>query len=168
MISSCWHEKLFALMWTHLSDMWLSPLEIDTVQLRPVAEIEPKSPFLCVKRSPIRERCIQLWLDPSASQRPIPCSGPPTMYQDLSTRPGWPVKKSHCRFANQVEAANSKRTFGNSLSPLRAQNKDLSAAWQTLLFGVWLRMGRRLDTDWTHQVHKSCYWHLPNRSVHAH
>ena len=95
---SCRHEKLFAIVWTHLSDMWLSPLEIDTVQLRPVAEIVPKSPFLCVKRSPIREHSLQLWLDPdpSASQRWIPCSGPPTMSQDLSTRHDWPIKKSHC------------------------------------------------------------------------
>ena len=38
----------------HLSDMWRSTLEIGAGQLRSVtAEIKPKSPFLCVNRSPI-------------------------------------------------------------------------------------------------------------------
>ena len=34
--------------------MWLSTLEIRAVQLRSVTEIAPKSPFLCVNRSPVR------------------------------------------------------------------------------------------------------------------
>ena len=38
----------------HLSDMWLSTLEISAVQLRSVTEIAPESPFLCVNRIPIR------------------------------------------------------------------------------------------------------------------
>ena len=38
----------------HLSDMWLSALEIGAVQLRSVTEIAPKSLFLSVNRSPIR------------------------------------------------------------------------------------------------------------------
>ena len=53
---------------------------------------------------------IKLWLTPSAKQRRNPCSGPPAVYPDLSTRHDWPVKK------------------GNSLSPLGVQNKDLCAA----------------------------------------
>ena len=62
------------------------------------------------------------------------------MYQDLSTRHNWPVKKG-----------NSKRTSGNSLSPLGAgggggsgQNKDLSAALPTLLTEVKFYLQRRL------------------------
>ena len=35
---------------------------------------------------------------------------------------------------------NSKRTSGNSLSPLGVQNKDLCAASQTVLTGVCLRL----------------------------
>ena len=35
---------------------------------------------------------------------------------------------------------NLKRTTGNSLSPLVTQNKDIGAAWQTLLTEVKLRL----------------------------
>ena len=45
----------------------------------------------------------KLWLRPSVKQRRNPCSRSPAVYQDLSTCHDWPVKKSHCRFANQVE-----------------------------------------------------------------
>ena len=38
----------------HLSDMWRSTLGIGASQLRSVTEIAPESPFLCVKRIPIR------------------------------------------------------------------------------------------------------------------
>ena len=38
----------------HLSDMWLSALEIGAAQLRSVTEIAPKSLFLCVNTSPTR------------------------------------------------------------------------------------------------------------------
>ena len=41
-----WHE--------HLSDMWLTTLEISAVQLCSVTEIAPKSLFLYVNRGPIR------------------------------------------------------------------------------------------------------------------
>ena len=40
----------------NLSDMWLSTLENGAVLLRSVTEMAPKSPFLCVNRSPIRGR----------------------------------------------------------------------------------------------------------------
>ena len=49
---------------------------------------------------------IKLWLTPSAKQRRNPCSGPPAVYPDLSTRHDWPVKKGFVLFvviANQVE-----------------------------------------------------------------
>ena len=36
--------------------------------------------------------------------------------------------KCHCRFANQIEGKFETRTSCNSLGPLGAQNKDLSAA----------------------------------------
>ena len=39
---------------------------------------------------------------------------------------------------------NSKRTSGNSFTPLGAQNKDVGAASQTLLTEVKLRLPRRL------------------------
>ena len=45
---------LFVWQCEHLSDMWLSTLEIGSAQLRFVIEIAPKSPFLCENRSPIR------------------------------------------------------------------------------------------------------------------
>ena len=41
------------------------------------------------------------WLGPSAKQRQNPCSRFPPVYQDLSTRHDWPVKKCHGRFTNQ-------------------------------------------------------------------
>ena len=46
---------------------------------------------------------IKLWLRPSVKQRRNPCSGSSPVHQDWSTRHDWPVKKRHCRFANQVE-----------------------------------------------------------------
>ena len=39
---------------------------------------------------------------------------------------------------------NSKRTFGNSFTPLGVQNKDIGAASQTLLTEVKLRLRRKL------------------------
>ena len=35
------YEKLSAIVWTQLSNMWLSTLEIDEAQLRSVIEIAP-------------------------------------------------------------------------------------------------------------------------------
>ena len=49
---SCQH-KSYAILYEHLSNMWLSSLEIGAAQLRSVTEIAPKTPFLCVNRSPI-------------------------------------------------------------------------------------------------------------------
>ena len=39
---------------TNLSDKWRSVFEIGAAQLRSVTEITPKSPFLCMERSPTR------------------------------------------------------------------------------------------------------------------
>ena len=67
----------------------------------------------------------------------------PHVYQDLSTRHDWPVKKAIVNLPIRMKG-NSKRTSGNSLNPLGAQNKDLAAASQTLLNEVKLRLQRRL------------------------
>ena len=64
------------------------------------------------------------------------------MYQDLSTRNDWPVKKAVVDLPIRMKG-NSKRTSGNSLNPLEAQNKDLDAS-QTSLIGVKFRLGYRL------------------------
>ena len=43
---------------------------------------------------------------------------------------------------------NSKRSSGNSLSPLEPQNKDIGAALQTLIIEIELRLQRRLLNYW--------------------
>ena len=53
------------------------------------------------------------------------------MYQDLSTRHDWPVKKAIVDLPIRLKG-NSKHTSGNSLSPLGTQNKDIGAASKTL------------------------------------
>ena len=67
------------------------------------------------------------------------------MYQDLITRHDWPVKKAIVDLQIKTKG-NSRRDSGNWLSPLGAQNKDISAASQTLLTQVKLRLRRRLGT----------------------
>ena len=49
-------------------------------------------------------------------------------------RHDWPVKKAIVDLPIRLKG-NSKRTSGNSLSPLEAHNKDLGTASQTLLTG---------------------------------
>ena len=46
--------KSFPVEYEHLSDMWLSSLEIGGAQLLSFTEITPKSPFSCVNESYIR------------------------------------------------------------------------------------------------------------------
>ena len=66
------------------------------------------------------------------------------MYSDLSTHHDWCVKKAIVDLAIMLKG-DSKRTSGNSLSPLGARNKDNSAALQTLLTGrVRLHVRHRL------------------------
>ena len=60
-------------------------------------------------------------------QRQNPCSGPPSVYLDLSTRYDWPVKKAIVDLPIKVKG-NLERTSGNWLSPLGAQNKDIGSA----------------------------------------
>ena len=83
----------------------------------------------------------KLWLSASGKQHRNPCS--PTVYLDLSTRHDWLVKNAIVDLPIRLKE-NSKRSFGNSLSPLRAQNKVISATSQTLLTGVKIRLRRRL------------------------
>ena len=54
------------------------------------------------------------------------------MYQDLSTCHDWPVKKAIVNLPIRLKG-NSEHIYGNSLSRLRAQNKDIGAALQMLL-----------------------------------
>ena len=49
----------------------------------------------------------------------------PTVYQDLNTRHVWPVKKDNVNLPISNKG-NSKRTSGNSLSPLGACSKNIS------------------------------------------
>ena len=65
------------------------------------------------------------------------------MYQNLSTRHDWPVKNAMVDLPIKMKE-NSKRSYGNSLSPLEPQNKDIGAALQTLLIEIELRLQRRL------------------------
>ena len=57
------------------------------------------------------------------------------MYVDLSSRHDWPVTKDIVDLPIRIRG-NSKRTSGNSLSPLGAQNEDIGTAPQTLLTEV--------------------------------
>ena len=67
----------------------------------------------------------------------------PPVYQDLSTCHDWPVKKAIVNLPIKIKG-NSKRTSGNSLNPLGAQNKDLGTASQTLQNEVKFSLRRRL------------------------
>ena len=71
-----------------------------------------------------------------ASQRRNLCSGPLSVYQDLSARHDWPVKKLLFSWLISLKE-NSKRTSGNSSSSFGALNKGLDAALQTLI--TWVR-----------------------------
>ena len=51
----------------------------------------------------------------SVKQRRNPCSGPPPVYQDLSMRRDWPVKKAFVDLPIRMKG-NSKPISGNSLS----------------------------------------------------
>ena len=77
----------------------------------------------------------QVWFSPSAKQHQYPCSGPPPVYRDLSVCHDWLVKKAIDNLLISMKG-NPKCTFVNLLSPLGAQNKDLSATSQTLLTKV--------------------------------
>ena len=70
------------------------------------------------------------------------------MYQDLSSRHDWPVKRDIVILPIRMKGS-SKRTSGNSLSPLGAQNEDIGATSQTLLTEVKLRQRRRLGNPLT-------------------
>ena len=88
----------------------------------------------------------KLWSSPSAKQRWNLCSGPPAVYQDLSTCHDWPVKNVIVDLPIKIKG-NSKRFSCNSLSPLGVQDNDLVAASQTLITKVTWRLRRKLCTD---------------------
>ena len=81
------------------------------------------------------DEIIKVSLSPSAKQRRNPCSGPPSVYQDLSMRHDLPVKKAIVDLPKEMKG-NSKRFSGNSLIPLGAHNKDSASPSQTLLTEV--------------------------------
>jgi len=68
----------------------------------------------------------ETYIDPSqsAKQRRNPCSGPPPVYQDLSTRHDWPVENTIVEWPIRLKG-DSKRISGDSLSPLGAQTTRL-------------------------------------------
>ena len=76
----------------------------------------------------------KLWLSSSAKQRRNPCSGPPPVYQDLSTGHDCSVENTIVNLPVRLKR-NSKRISCNSES-VRAQNKDFSSALQKLLTGI--------------------------------
>ena len=61
------------------------------------------------------------------------------MFQDLSTRYDWPVKRAGFVDLPISMKGNTKRISGKSLSLLWAQNKDIDTASQKLLTEVKLR-----------------------------
>ena len=85
----------------------------------------------------------QLWLSSSTKQQRNPCSGSPPVYLNVSTRHNWTVKNAMVDLPMKLNE-NSKRSSGNSLSWLGAQDKDISTALQTLLIEIKLRLQRRL------------------------
>ena len=89
----------------------------------------------------------KLWLSPFAKQLWNPCSRSPPVYLNLSTRHDWTVKNAMVDLPIQMKE-NSKRSSGNSLSPLGPQNKDIGTALQTLLIEIELRLQRRLLNYW--------------------
>ena len=69
---------------------------------------------------------------------------PPVYHcEELSTRDDWPVKKTTVNLPIRLKG-NSKRTPGNSLNPLGAQNKDIGTGSQMLLTEVKLCLRRKL------------------------
>ena len=96
----------------------------------------------------------KLWLIPSAKQRRGLFWVPP-VYPDLSTCHDWPVKNAIVPLPIRMNG-NSKRTSGNSLNPLEAQNKDLGTASRTILTEGKLRLPRRLIALKLQQNRRSC------------
>ena len=86
-----------------------------------------------------RRRNYTGWLSLCAKQRQNACSWPP-VYQDLSTHHDWPVTKAIVDLPISLRG-NSKGAVGNSLSLMGAQNNDIGATSQTLLFEVKLHLG---------------------------
>ena len=61
------------------------------------------------------------------------------MYQDLSMRYDWPVKKAIVDFRIRLKR-NSKHISSNSLTPPRAQNKDIGVDSKTYVTGIKLQL----------------------------
>ena len=72
---------------------------------------------------------------PFAKYPQNPCSWPLPVYQDLNVCHDLPVKNAIVNLPIKMKG-NSKHTSGNFLSPLGAQNKDISVALQMSLTKV--------------------------------
>ena len=77
---------------------------------------------------------LNFGLSPSVKWHQNLCSSPPPVQQDLSTHHDWPVKNAIVDLSIWLKG-NLKSISGNLLSLLAAQNKDISAASETLLMG---------------------------------
>ena len=74
------------------------------------------------------------------------------MYQDFSTRHDWPVKNTIVDLPI-TSKENAKRISGNSLTLLiKAMNKGVAAASQTLLTRARLRLRHRLFRNEQFQI----------------
>ena len=73
----------------------------------------------------------KLLLSTSAKQHRNPFSRLPPLYQDLSMRHDWPVKKAIVDLPIRLKGKFKTHFRYNSLSPLGVQNKDIGAALQS-------------------------------------
>ena len=64
---------------------------------------------------------MNFWLSPSVKQHRNPCSGPPPVYQDLSTRQDWPFKKAIVHFPIRLKG-NLKRISINSVESVGVEH----------------------------------------------
>ena len=87
---------------------------------------------------------LNLCLSRAAQCRNL-CSGSPPVYKDLRIHNDWFFLKDNVDLPIKLKG-NSKCTSCNSLSPLRTQGKDFSAALQVLLTVVRLYLHCRLHT----------------------
>ena len=84
-----------------------------------------------VKSAPQTTTITILWLSPkSVKQRRNPQSGPPPVYQNLSTCHDWPVKK--VMFDFPIRLKGTRNALPVIRESLGAWNKDIGAASQAL------------------------------------
>ena len=97
-------------------------LETRGIESRKVTFISPQ-----IKVAGATDR-TKLLLSTSAKQRRNPFSRLPPLYQYLSMRHDWPVKKAIVDLPIRLKGKFKTHFRYNSLSPLGVQNKDIGAA----------------------------------------